>query len=239
MRLSFMTSRRPLLAAALAAALTLGFPAAHAQAVVGEGHGTPPTQVRDASLLKPPAGHPVAILELEDLECPACAHDFSTVRAAATQYKIPLLRHDFPLAMHAWSREAAITARYLEDKVSPAAAENFRKDVFANQANIGSKDDLANFTQKWFAAHKQYGNQPFVIDPTGRFAAEVQADSTFGDRLGLNHTPTLFVLSAKGYTELLDVSQLYSVIDNTIAANKVAVSAPVHTNHLKPKTTQN
>ena len=181
MRLSFMTSRRPLLAAALAAALTLGFPAAHAQAVVGEGHGTPPTQVRDASLLKPPAGHPVAILELEDLECPACAHDFSTVRAAATQYKIPLLRHDFPLAMHAWSREAAITARYLEDKVSPAAAENFRKDVFANQANIGSKDDLANFTQKWFAAHKQYGNQPFVIDPTGRFAAEVQADSTFGD----------------------------------------------------------
>ena len=237
MRLSSMTARRLV----LAAALTLAFrsAAAHAQAVVGEGHGTPPTTVRDPSLLKPPAGHPVAILELEDLECPACAHDFSTVRAAAEQYKIPLLRHDFPLQMHPWSREAAVTARYLEDKVSPAAAETFRKDVFANQNNIGSKDDLSNFTQKWFAAHKQAGNQPFVIDPTGRFAAEVQADFTFGERLGLNHTPTLFVLSPKGWTELLDVSQLYSVIDNTLAANKVAVSAPVHTNHLKPKTTQN
>ena len=39
---------------------------------------------------------------------------------------------------------------------------------------------------------------PFVIDPTGRFAAEVQADYTLGERIGLIHTPTIFVLAPEG-----------------------------------------
>src|SRR5271169_3062060 len=66
---------------------------------------------RDTSMLRAPVGVPVAIYEFEDLECPACAHAFPIVRAAIEQYKIPLVRHDFPLRGHIWSHDAAVIAR--------------------------------------------------------------------------------------------------------------------------------
>ena len=191
---------------------------AHAQSAV-PGPGSPfkdTTPVMEAARSLP-AGKPVAIYEFEDLECPACAHAFPIVHLAVDKYKIPLLRHDFPLQGHIWSRDAAITARYLQDKVSKEAAEQFRRDVFANQTAIESKEDLSNYTRRWFTEHKQFGNMPFVMDPSGLFAAEVQADSRLGERIGLAHTPTIFVLYSKGWVEVTDVSQLYTVIDNAIA----------------------
>ena len=66
---------------------------------------------KDTSMVKPPAGAKVAIYEFEDLECPACSHAFPIVHAAVEKYNIPLVRHDFPLKMHIWSRDAAIIAR--------------------------------------------------------------------------------------------------------------------------------
>lgn len=201
-----------ILAAASLACLSV--PDLRAQEYVGEGVHVP---YKDTSVLKVPAGSRVAIYDFEDLECPACSHAFPIVHAAVERYHIPLIRHDFPLQMHVWSRDAAITARYLQDKVSPQVAEQFRGDVFKNQANISNKDDLQSYTRKWFEGHKQ--QMPFVTDPSGRFAAEVQADQTLGERIGLQHTPTIFVLYAKGWVEVMDVTQLYSVIDNALAAS--------------------
>src|ERR1700721_4594388 len=69
---------------------------------------------KDTSVLKPPAGAKVAIYEFEDLECPLCAHDFPIVRGAVEHYKIPFVRHDFPLTeILIWSFGAAATPRPL------------------------------------------------------------------------------------------------------------------------------
>jgi protein-disulfide isomerase len=194
------------------AALAFAIPAlTHAQGAVG-GQGDP---FKDTSQLKLPAGAHAAIFEYEDLECPACAHAAPIVAAALEKYKIPFIRHDFPLSQHIWSRDGAIIARYLEDKVNPTLAEQYRRDVFAAQVNINSKEDLQNFTRGWFQKHGQ--QMPFVVDPAGRFAAEVQADQTLGERLGVSHTPTIIVLAPRGWTQVVDVSQLYSVIDNALA----------------------
>ncbi len=219
--------------ALLAFAATLTFLPAGAQMAVPAGTGD---SFKDTGILKEaeatlPAGKKVAIYEFEDLECPACAHAFPIVHEAADRYKIPLLRHDFPLAQHLWSRDAAITARYLQDKVSKEAAEQYRRDVFSNQNAIASKDDLTAYTRKWFAEHKQAGNIPFVMDPSGLFAAEVQADSRLGERIGLIHTPTIFVLYSKGWVQVTDVSQLYTVIDNAIAQSPA--STPVAHNTMR------
>lgn len=229
---------RFVLKTALAASLLVSSAGLYAQATAGQ---PPFTPFRDQSLLKPPAGHPVAIMEFEDLECPACAHAFPIVHTAVDHYKIPLLRYDFPLQMHIWSRDAAITARYLQDKVSPDAATQFRRDTFANQQSIASKDDLNNYTRHWFEAHKL--QMPFVMDPSGLFAAEVQADYRMGERLGLIHTPTIVVLGPKGYTEVTDVSQLYTVIDTAEAdvpksPAKSATTGGAHNNMRKPKPSQ-
>ncbi len=128
----------------LATALLLAIPACVAQATAG---------FKDTSMLRPPAGSRVAIYEFEDLECPACAHAFPVVHAAVEKYKIPLLRHDFPLKMHIWSFDAAVIARYIQDKISPQAAEEYRRAVFANQVSIASKEDLTAFSQKYFQSH--------------------------------------------------------------------------------------
>jgi protein-disulfide isomerase len=187
-----------------------------------------PTGFKDTSMLRAPAGSRVAIFEFEDLECPACAHAFPIVHAAIDKYKIPLLRHDFPLKMHVWSFDAAVIARYIQDKISPQVAEDYRRAVFANQISIASKEDLNAFTQKYFQQHGHV--MPFVIDPNGLFAAEVRADYTLGERVGLTQTPTIFIVTQKGYQQVSDVTQLYTMLDTAIAENPAPAAA-------KPKTT--
>ena len=185
------------------------------------------TGFKDTSVLRAPAGSPVAIYEFEDLECPACARAFPITRAAAEKYKIPMMHHDFPLKMHIWSYDAAIIARYIQDKISPEAAEDYRRAVFQSQASIASKEDLNTFTQNYFRAHGR--EMPFVIDPSGRFAAEVRADYTLGERVGLTQTPTVFIVTQKGYEQVSDVTQLYAMLDKTIAENPGAAPAKSRT----------
>ncbi|WP_242617946.1 DsbA family protein [Edaphobacter modestus] len=195
---------------------------------------------KDTSMLKPPAGAKVAIYKFEDLECPACAHAYPIVHAAADRYKIPIVRRDFPLKMHIWSRDAAITARYLQDKVSPQVAEEFRGAVFAAQTSIASKEDLSNFTRRFFQSHKL--NQPFVIDPSGLFAAEVNADYTLGERIGITQTPTIWVVSQKNWVQVTDINQLYATIDNMesqVAAETPGKSAAANSKLRHASTPQN
>jgi len=187
----------------------------------------PPNQVNlkgDTSILKPPPGVKVAVMEWEDLECPACAHAFPFVHTAIAQYKIPLIRHDFQIPGHIWSHEASIYARYLEDKVSADLATDYRRQVFASQFRIGSKDDLNKFTQQFFAKN---GKQiPFVLDPTGQLEREVNADRDLGIKIGLNETPTIVVVTNKGWIQVRDVSYLDQAIDQAEAA--VATPAVAH-----------
>ena len=177
----------------------------------------PEAAFKDTSMLKPPAGAKVAIYEFDDLECPACAHAMPILHQAAAQYKIPLEHHDYPLTeIHIWSFDAAVTARYLQDKVSLAVADAFRSDVFANQTNIASKDDLDKFTRQWFAGHGQA--MPFVMDPNGDCSREVKADRALGDRIGVRSTPCIFVVTQNGFRYVTDVGQLSEMIDGAVAS---------------------
>jgi hypothetical protein len=212
MRLTSMNRR--LLAAAFAATLFAGL-ALGAPAQTAAPSTQQPNPLKDTSLLKPPAGSRVAIIEFEDLECPACARAFPTVHAAVEHYKIPFIRHDWPLPMHVWSLDAAIIARYLQDKVNPGIAEEYRRSVFAAQTSIASKDDLRNFTQRFFQAHG--AAMPFVIDPTGQFTREVKADAAIAEHMGLSQTPTIWVVTPTHWTQIMDTTLLYQTIDAALA----------------------
>ena len=184
-------------------------------------------QFKDTSLLKPPAGARVAIIEFEDLECPACAHAFPVVHQAVEHYHLPFLRHDFPLKMHIWSHDAAVIARYIQDKINPKEAEDYRGAVFANQQSIASKEDLQSFTRHFFQTHGQ--EMPFVIDPTGQFTREVDADYALGVRLGLSHTPSIFVVTPHHWTQVTNVDYLYQTIDTALAENPASAVKTRHT----------
>ncbi len=183
------------------------------------------TAFKDTSMLKPPAGAKVAIVEFEDLECPMCAETAPLVWAAEQQYHVPRVHHDFLIPTHTWSRAAAIDARYLEDTVSPAKAEEFRRDVFAHQRQIAAPEDLQQFAAGWFREHGVA--MPFVMDGSGRCAEEVQADCLLGMRLGLRHTPTLLVVTAKRWIEVTDPRQLSAAVE--MAEAEVKASGGVRT----------
>jgi protein-disulfide isomerase len=178
----------------------------------------PPNAVdafKDTSMVKPPDGAKVAIYEFEDLECPYCALAFPVVHAAVDHYRIPLVRHDFPLVQHPWSFDAAVNARYIQDKISPKMAEDYRRDVFVNQNRIASKDDLSSFTQRWFQSRGQ--SMPFVMDASGNCTKEVRSDQALGQRMGLMHTPCIFVVTQKRWVQVVDINQLYRTIDVALA----------------------
>jgi len=140
------------------------------------------------------------------------------LREAAAKYKIPLVRHDFPLPMHNWSFTAAVNARWFDTK-SKALGDEYRDQVFANQISIYSPEILAQFTQKFAASHSTA--LPFATDPQGKLAAEVKADYALGQRIGIEHTPTIWVVTAnsKGapFVEVVDRSKLFQLIDQAIA----------------------
>ena len=167
-----------------------------------------------ASILKPPKGAQVAIVVFEDLECPDCARAAPLLEEAAKTYNIPVVRHDFPLAKHPWAFDAAVLARYF-DTHSKKMGNEFRDTVFQHQLEI-NKDNLRAFAEKFAAEHKV--DLPFVVDPQGKLAAEVTADRNLGTRIGLEHTPTIYVVSnkvqGKPFVEVVDRSQLFAMIDS-------------------------
>ncbi len=204
------------LALALLPALLLIAPAARAQ------FGAPETtQVHDASALKPPAGARVAMIEFYDLECPQCGETNPLLIAAANQYKIPWIRYDFLIPGHIWSRQAAITARFFDTK-GVKLGNDYRDYIFANQISIETLPDFNKWTQKFAQAHGVM--LPFAIDPMGKFAAEIQADIDLGRRIGISHTPTIFIVASGGhapnYTEIVDRNRLFQTIDEVLAETK-------------------
>ncbi len=209
--------------AVLGFGLALGFSGtpASAQRTVGQPQSTP---FKDTSMIKPPAGAKIAIYEFEDLECPMCARTHPIVAAAIEHYKIPFVRRDFPLPMHNWSTDGAIWARFMQDKISPKFADEYRTAVFASQTAIASKDDLLAFTRKFMQSHGQ--QMPFVVDPTGQFRKEVFEDKALGEKMGLSATPTLFVCTQTNWVQVTEPAQLYSVIDEVEAQVGVKGSAP-------------
>jgi hypothetical protein len=201
----------------LAAAALLLAPAAHAQF----GAPAPGTQVHDPAALKPPAGARVAIVEFEDMECPDCARANPLLKEAAAKYNIPWVRHDFPLPFHNWSMNAAVNARWFDTR-GKKIGDEYRDDVFAAQPSIVSPDSLRQFTEKWARDHGIA--LPMALDPQGTLAALVKGDYALGQRIGIEHTPTIWVVTAnsKGapFVEVVDRSKLYELIDQAIADTK-------------------
>jgi protein-disulfide isomerase len=168
---------------------------------------------QDPALLRPPKGAPVALIVFEDLQCPKCRTDSPLEEQAAKAHKIPLVRHDFPLPMHNWSFNAAVIARYFDSQGKDLGIQ-FRDYIFQHQPEI-TPTTLQSFAQKFAAEHKV--DLPFVVDPQGRFAAQVTADKDLGKKINIQHTPTIFVVSsrnpARPFIEVTDTSQLFQLIE--------------------------
>jgi protein-disulfide isomerase len=186
----------------------------------------------DTSSLKPPPGAKVAIVEFIDLQCPDCAASNPLLKEAAKTYNIPIVRHDFPLPKHNWSFEAAVIAKYF-DSLSKDLGFAWRDYCFENQPAI-TPENLRSYADRF--AKQNHTMLPFVVDPDGKFAKEVKADFALGQQVGIEHTPTIYVVSNKNlgkpFVEVVDRSKLYSIIDEMMG--QAETTTPVS----KPKATK-
>ena len=166
-----------------------------------------------STVLKPPKGAQLAIVVFEDLQCPQCRLSAPVLKNAGQTYKIPVVRHDFPLPMHNWSFDAAVIAHYFDSR-SAQLGYDFRDYIFQHQLEI-IPTNLRSFAEKFAAEHKV--DLPFVVDPQGKLAAEVNAERALGNRIGVHQTPTIYVVSSKPggkpYVEVTDRNQLFQIID--------------------------
>ena len=187
----------------------------------------------DSCAVKPPAGSHLAIVEFEDLQCPRCAAVTGTVQEAARVYKIPLVRYDFPLAIHNWSKQASIIGKYFDHvSAQPGAkdktlGDEFRKYIFENQPAI-TPDGLRAYAET-FAKSKGL-TLPANVDPKGEFEKEVNLSYACGVENRIQHTPTIYVVKDDGSApvEITDVdNKLYSTIDSMMPKqSKSSAAAP-------------
>ena len=170
----------------------------------------------DSRALRPPKGARVAIVVFEDLQCPDCARANPLLEEAARTYKIPLVRYDFPIPAHNWSFQAAVLARYFDTK-SQKLGDEFRSELFKHQSEI-TPENLRPFAEKFAQEHK--GTLPFVVDPKGELERKVRADYQLGQATGIQHTPTIYVVSnsttGQPFVEVVDRTKLYQLIDDML-----------------------
>ena len=187
----------------------------------------------DGTSLKPPPGARVAIVVFEDLECPSCATAYPMVWEAAKAHSVPVMLRDFPLAKHPWSFDAAVFARYFDTK-SQKLGEDFRGYIFKNQTQI-DKQNLRQYVDKF--ANDNKTPIPFVLDPDGQLKAKIIADRDLGNQIGLQHTPTIFVIGNGGAAtppvEVDDYSKIGQAVEDML--QKAPAAAP--TKKAAPKKT--
>ena len=182
----------------------------------------------DASVLKPPAGARAAIVVFTDLECPECATAYPVVWEAAEAHKIPVVLYDFPLPRHNWSFTAAVWARYFDtrDTKSMKVGNEFRRYIYANQKQI-SRDNLQQWVQKFADEHNVA--LPAVNDPEGKLAQKVKADYALGQRIGVEHPPTIWVISngsvSQPLVEEVKDHELNQMIDDMLRKASPATAA--------------
>ena len=180
----------------------------------------------DGSSLKPPAGARVAIVVFEDLECPDCSRAFPVLQEAGKKHNIPVVLRDYPLNMHPWSFDAAVFARYFDTK-SEKLGVDFRGYIFQNQPQI-TKQNLRQYVDKF--ANDNKSPLPFVVDPEGKLKDKIMADREEGNKIGLQHTPTIFVVGAGGpatpAVEVEDRTQIDQIIEDMQKKAGPAKAAP-------------
>jgi protein-disulfide isomerase len=173
-------------------------------------------KLRFLSLLKPPVGSKVAIVVFEDLGCPGCAHAHPVEQQVSAATHVPIVRYDFPIASHIWTMQGAVCARYIQDRINPGLADQFRSDVFTAQQSIASRDDIMHYFEAWLSRHGQA--VPFELDGDGSLKKAVQADFELGQRINVGFTPTVIVVSNDkeqvvcGKTQTDDINQLAAVV---------------------------
>jgi len=159
----------------------------------------------------------VRVLIYEDLQCSDCA----AFREMLDQHLLPrygakvaFVHRDFPLAKHAWARQAAIAGRFFAEK-DPKIAIEFRRHLLGSLRQINA----ANFNQKLAAFAGSYGipgSHAVAALENAAYAAAVEKDFQEGVARGISKTPTVLV-NGRPFVETFTLEEISKGIDQALA----------------------
>ena len=139
----------------------------------------------------------VTIVEFTDFQCPSCAATFPILERLMTEYgdRVRLVVRDFPLSQHKNAQRAAEAAEAAraQGKYWEYAALLFKQQAAATTDETKAAAlDVAKL--KEYATQVGLNRQQFdaALD-AGRFAPQVERDRNDGLKLGVNHTPSIYI----------------------------------------------
>ncbi len=170
---------------------------------------------------RPPLGNPhakVKVLIFEDLECPDCAqwHKYlNTVILPRYGKQVAFYLRDYPLPQHEWAFNAAVIERYFSS-LNPKLYFAWINFCYYNQNEI-TAGNLMRYAARVAAPYGVSSGQINQAFANPAFFAAVQKDQALGNRMHVEHTPTIFVLF-RGREEVNSFGQWQSALNQALAA---------------------
>jgi protein-disulfide isomerase len=136
---------------------------------------------------------PILLEEFTDFQCPACKLLFEgtteqVIRNYVDTGKVYLVHHDFPLAGHAHSREAA---RWANAAAAIGKFEPVEAALFAQQDNWGATGNIQAALNGVLTGPEMKRVSALVNDP--EIELSIQKDYELGLQRHVMQTPSLFV----------------------------------------------
>jgi protein-disulfide isomerase len=141
-----------------------------------------------------PASALVTIIEFADFECPYCARAFTEIETLVTttyKDKVRLIWKNFPLGVHAWAQQAAITAECAREQ-NPSAFWTFARSFYQDQNDI-TPQNLREHIDQYASSAGLDGKTLNACVLSNAAEKKVDQDKADGDAIHVNSTPTFLV----------------------------------------------
>ncbi|PIZ72614.1 hypothetical protein COY07_02985 [Candidatus Peregrinibacteria bacterium CG_4_10_14_0_2_um_filter_43_11] len=153
--------------------------------------------IEDDDAMEGDKNAPVTLIEFSDYECPFCGRFFSeTLPQITKKYidsgKVKMVYRDFPLGFHANARPAAIASNCAREQGGDKTYFLYHNLLYGNQQDL-SEEAL----QKYAADLNLDANKFASCLTSGKFDAEIDADSADGQASGISGTPAFLMLVKK------------------------------------------
>lgn len=170
-------------------------------------------------------GASVVLVVYSDFECPYCAKEAQVLRTNfKAQYgsKARLYFKDFPLGIHPWAKDAAVTGRCIYNQ-EPEVFWEYHDWIYTNQKSITPENLQSKVGE--FLQGKSVDTLKFSKCFTEKETLpQVEASIAEGRALGVNSTPSLFV-NGRRLSGSPEWEQLKAIIDYELDYQEVTHNA--------------
>lgn len=157
----------------------------------------------------------VTIVEFSDFQCPYCSRAAETVTEVKKKYgsKVKVAFKHFPLPMHKDARPASEASMCVNEQ-GTSKFWKFHDLAFKGQDKLDTPS-LEKMAKEAGADEKKFKE---CFDGK-KFAALVQKDMEYGEKIGVKSTPTFFI-NGQLVSGAVPIEQFSEIIDEELAAKK-------------------